>query len=141
MSTQNNSVTVTIMSPTGAQMEAINKILGTNGDSTTTATVKTRKAPPTTVSDDEDEDFGTKKMTKKNLKNTTEEDDDESEDKESEITFEEVKEVLNEYGEDHPDEARAILMGFNIKSTKELKTMPSKWELVWRKVKAKMKKH
>lgn len=102
----------------------------------------TRKKPAPTVDDEEDEDFGTKPLKAKDLEEDEDTDTDESdEDEEPTITFAEVRALLNKYGEKYPDQARAILAGFNIKSPKELSATQNEkyWGPIFRKVMAKMK--
>jgi hypothetical protein len=73
---------------------------------------------------------------------TGEESSEESdEDDEPAISFQDVRAALNKYGEKHPDQARAILSTFNIKSPKELSAKHNEkyWEPVYRKVMAKIK--
>jgi TATA-binding protein-associated factor Taf7 len=93
-----------------------------------------------------------KRKSKKVDADETEEDNDEDSEEESEgddeadetepsVSFQEVRAALNKYGEKHPDQARAILSTFNIKSPKELAAKQNEkyWEPVYRKVMAKIK--
>jgi len=156
------SISVTIPNPTAAQLAIINSLLDSD---TATLAKRTRKsAPEKTVSDDEDEDTGTGKETLKSLKKSLktlkdeaedeseESDDDAEEDEESDegededdvdtgdtITFAEVKAAIDRYGDRKPKDMAAVLAGFNVKSTRELKETPKKWEPVYRKVMAKIK--
>lgn len=99
----------------------------------------TRKKPAPTVDDEEDEDFGTEALEKEDLDESDEEDLDE--DEEPSVTFKEVRAALNKYGEKYPDQARAILAGFNIKSPKELSSTSNQkyWSPVYKKVMSKLK--
>jgi hypothetical protein len=91
-----------------------------------------------------------KKQSKKVDTEQTEETDDEEDEEGSEgddeadepsVSFQDVRAALNKYGEKHPDQARAILSTFNIKSPKELSAKHNEkyWEPVYRKVMAKIK--
>jgi hypothetical protein len=144
--TPSNAITVTLNNPTAGQLAALSDILnGVEQNRTSSEEAdkpKTRKnaRPPKTVSHEEDEEFGTEgALDEEDLEVSS--DDTESEDTEDEsVSWEDVTEALNTYGGKHPDEAKAILLGFNIKSTKELKAHKNKWEPVYRKVMAKLKK-
>lgn len=106
-----------------------------------TAGKKTKTTKPAkTVSDDEDEDFGTEEMGSADLDEETETDEDAEDEDEATLTFDEVKAAVNKYGNKNADQMRAILHGFNLKSTKELERNKKYWEPVYRKVMAKMKK-
>jgi hypothetical protein len=126
----------------GAQ-EFIKNLLGES-----VAEPKKRGRPAKTVSDDEEEDFGKKPLSKKDLsaddeeeeseEEETEESSDDEEEESDELTFGDITDAINEYGEKHVDEMKAILLSHNIKSTKELKLHPKKWEPVYRKVMTKL---
>lgn len=147
-----HSTSVTLHGITAEQFTAIQALLNgktaTDTDEDTDAVDMTelkKKAakktkPAKTVSEDEDEDFGEKEMMGEDLDEDADEDADEDEDEEEGLTFEEVKAAINKYGNKHPDQMKAILLGFNFKSTKELKEHKAKWEPVYRKVMAKLKK-
>jgi hypothetical protein len=93
--------------------------------------------PEPTVSEEEDESFGIRTLSEEDLVEEEIETDDEEH---SALTFDTVKDALNEYGHKHPDEARAILLGVGVKSSKELERTPKKWDAVYAKVMAKLPK-
>lgn len=118
-----------------------------------------KKAPAKTVSPDEDEDLGKDEIDEDDVADEEEdeadesedEDEDESEDeedsdeeeedeKEAGPSFDDVKKAMNRYGKTHPDQMKNILLGFNLKSTKELEKHPKKWEPVLRKTLGALKK-
>lgn len=104
-----------------------------------------RGKPAKTVSEDESEDFGKRALKKEDLHDDEEcealdEDESDDEDSDNEVPFSKVKAAINLYGEDHPDEMKAILLSFNFKSTKELEKQPKKYEAVYNKVMAQLKK-
>jgi hypothetical protein len=125
------------LSPDGILDEKTTKALSEDEKIASPVVKAKRGRPPlTTVSDEEDNEFGTKELSEEGL----EDDDETTDDSEEEtLTFEEVKEALNRYGNKHPSEAKGILLSFNLKSTKELKEVKTKWEPVYRKVMAKLK--
>lgn len=141
-----HTLSITLTGVTPAQVQAITKIMQEE-----TPATRTRKSKPeTTVSEEEDEDFGKKPLRAKDLDEDTDEDEsdesesndgDEDEDEEPAVTFAEVRAALNKYGEKHPDQARAILSGFNIKGPKELSAKHNQkyWAPVYAKVMAKIK--
>jgi len=134
------NISVTLSGITSAQLAAIENLLSEEAN----PPKKTKKAQPEpTVSEDEDEDFGKKAMTEEDLDEdeSDDEDEEEEEDDEPSVSFSDVRAALNKYGEKHPDQARAILSGFNIKNTKELAAKQNEkyWEPVYRKVMAKIK--
>lgn len=139
---------LTLHNLTGMQVQNILNVLTETGSLDIPVSKKAGKKskPENTVSDEEDEDFGKKILSKKDLEEDSKddaddsEDEEESEDDEDALTFEEVKAALNKYGNKKPEEAKAILLGFNIKSTKELEKHKNKWEPVYRKIQAKLKK-
>lgn len=147
---QQHSVSLTLSNPTAGQLAAINDILSTVEGSTNTEVTPTRRTrgrPAKTVSEEESESFGTKTLTARDLEEINEEInadieaeelDESEEEEESGVTFDQVKAVINKYGEKKPDEMRAILAGFNVKSTKQLADLPAKWEPVYNKVQAKL---
>lgn len=113
-----------------------------------------KSKPPKTVSDDEDEDFGKKPLKAKDLEDdeddvdtATDEDSDDEEDADEDaddnpqVTFKELRAAVNKYGEKKPDQMRAILLGFNMKSPKELSAKGAEryWDAVYAKVNAKLK--
>lgn len=150
MQNQQTGMTVTIHNPTPAQLEWLTKKFSSPQDTDEeTTTTKKRSRPAKTVSDDEDKEFATKgSMTDDDLSDDDapeqsedeETDEDEEEDETDGLSFDEVKSAINKYGEKHPDEMKAILLGFNIKTTKELKMVQKKWGPVYTKVMAKLKK-
>lgn len=103
--------------------------------------------PEKTVSEEEDADFGKKPLKAKDLEDDEAEEAEETEesneeaDEEPAITFADVRAALNKYGEKYPDQARAILLGFNIKNPKELSAQGNQkyFEPIYRKVMAKLK--
>lgn len=140
--TPTTTLNVTLTGVTPTQFEALTKLLSGETPS------KKKTTPQKTVSDDEDEDFGTKPLKAKNLEEDYESEEsdedseeDETEDEESSITFKDVRAAVNKYGEKHPDQMRAILLGFNMKSPKELSAKHNErhWEPLYRKVMAKIK--
>lgn len=154
-----NSITVTIPNPTPEQIQAIASILGTKvvGGYLTTDTGKTgeatlaglatsakkgasKKAPAKTVSEDEDEDFGKEELDEEDLADEDSDEDEESDDEEDEISFEDVRVAVNQFGGKNPEGATAILTSFGFKSVKELKGHKNKWEPIYRKVMAQIKK-
>ena|SRR5271166_4070175 len=155
MQVSNSAITITLNNPTAGQLAALTDILngveqnvGATEEAAKPKTRRGKKAPEKTVSDDEDEEFGIQgAVDEEDLEDSSDESDDtdtESEDEDDEeeqaaCSWEDVTDVLNTYGSKHPDEAKAILLGFNIKSTKELKAHKNKWEPVYRKVKSKLK--
>lgn len=108
-----------------------------------------KTTPETTVSDDEDEDFGTKTLKSKDLEDDeedlddeeVEEDDSDDEDDAPEVDFKTLRNAVNTYGEKKPDQMKAILLTFNMKSPKELSAKHNErhWDAVYLKVKAKLK--
>lgn len=120
------------------------------------APTRTRKKdePEDTVDEEEDEDFGKKTMKKKDLEEDEDEleasDDAEDEEEETDeddseegptVDFKTLRAAVNKYGEKAPDQMRAILAGFKIKSPKELSAVKNEkhWDGVYRKVMAKLK--
>jgi hypothetical protein len=95
-----------------------------------TKSKKSTKDTDADESEDEDEDT-----------DSDESEDESDEDDEPSVSFQDVRAALNKYGEKHPDQARAILSTFNIKSPKELAAKHNEkyWEPVYRKVMAKIK--
>lgn len=162
--TQSTSITVTIPNPTAGQLAALTDILNAveqNETSTENASKvkRGRGRPAKTVSEDEDEEFGTKPLGKKDLKNDEDEDEEteasesdededesndgneEEDDEEEGLSFDTVKAAINKYGEKKPDDMKAILASFGFKGTKQLsEAKPSKWQAVYDKVQAKLKK-
>lgn len=139
-----NSITFTVANPTAQQISAIASILdGTVFNAATKAPViaslaplatqgkKGGKAPTKTVSEDEDETYGTSAIEESEFDEVIDEDE---EDAEPTVSFDEVKAAINKYGQKNPKNMQLILAGFNIKSTKELKAAPSKWEVVLMKI-------
>jgi len=148
----NRAVTVTIPNPTAAQMIAIAELLEAGAQNETAAEeaskpAKKRGRPAKTVSDDEDEDFGKKELSEEDLdedegeESDEESDEDAEDDEEPSVTFAEVRGAINKYGEKHPDQMRAILLGFGLKGPKELSATKNQkhWEPIYRKVMAKLK--
>jgi hypothetical protein len=150
------AISVNVNNLTPAQFAAIHKILTvTDQESEDAAPVKRAKKskPAATVSDDEDEEFAKAPVRARELEEDEEvseddedetevaDDEDEDEDEEPSVTFAEVKAAINKYGEKHPDQMRAILLGFNIKGPKELAAKGNEkyWQPVYRKVMAKLK--
>lgn len=132
------SMSVILNNVSPEQFEAINKLLAVDTEETA---AKAKRAKPTnTVSEEEDEDFGTSAMDEDDL-TETEEDAVEEEEEPAGVTFAELKAAINKYGEKHPDQMRAILAGFNIKSPKELASTKNEkyWQPVYEKVMAKLK--
>lgn len=138
---QSASVTVTIANPTAGQMLALNDILGATVTPSAVATAKAGKKtkPAKTVSDEEEESFGTEAVEEEELEEEETEESEESEEEEDALSFDQVKEAINTYGNKKPEDMKAILLGFNMKSTKELEKHKTKWEPVYRKVMAKLK--
>ncbi len=129
MSTTQNAITVTINNPSKWQIDAIENLLaGTHVAQEDTPYAVNKKAakPAKTVSPDEDEEFGTSPLKEEDLE------------EEDTLTFDKVLDVVNEYGSSYPKEMKAILAGFGLKSTKELKTAKNKWAAVFKKVSAKL---
>jgi hypothetical protein len=134
------TLSVTINGITAVQFDAITKILDGSGEQKTTpaeTTTKTRKTktrttPENTVSEDEEESFAEKELDEDEL------DDD---DLETTVSFATLKRAINTYGEKNPDRMKAILLGFNMKTTKELEKHPSKWDAVYTKVMARLNKN
>lgn len=133
-----NTITVTIPNPTPAQLAALSAILDPRQEATNPpVTGRTRKSKPLpTVDEEESEDFGTKEMTEEELDETEHSEEEEEEDG---LTFDQVKAAINKYGEKNPDGMKAILLTFNVKTTKELSQHEKKWEPVYNKVMAKLK--
>lgn len=115
----------------------------TQSDEAEAPTKKTRgkKAKPeATVSEEEEEEFGTKgALDEEELEEEEESEEEESEEEESGLDWDELKAAINKYGEKKPEDMKAILLGFNMKSTKELEKHKNKWEPVYRKVMVKLK--
>lgn len=152
---------ITVGGLNSKQFEAIRTILaGEKAEDEKPA--KSKKAPVKTVSPDEDEDLGKEAVDEDEVEDdededeadeSEDEDEDESEDEDSDSddeeeedekqagpSFDEVKKVINRYGKTHPDQMKNILLGFNLKSTKELEKHPKKWEPVLRKTLGALKK-
>lgn len=149
---QSHSVTVTLNNPTQGQLLALNDILhaadAANAEKPAKVTKGKAGKPKASVSPDEEEDFGTKAVDEEELEEESEDSDDAEEDEDAEesdeeeddaLTFDEVKAALNKYGNKNPDGAKAILLGFNIKTTAELQKHKTKWEPVYRKLMARIK--
>jgi hypothetical protein len=127
-------------------------------------TTRSRKSKPeATVDEEEDEDFGKKTLKKKDLDEDEDEADDADEEEEEleasdddedeaeeedtdedagpEVDLKQLKAAVNKLGEKQPDVMRAILMGFKIKSPKDLQLTKNEkhWDGVYRKVMAKIK--
>lgn len=150
-----NSITVTIPNPTSIQVAGIAAVLagvgvpsietiGTTSDSLSGITKAKRgvsKKPGKTVSPDEDEDFAKEALEAEDLEDDADEEEEEEsdEDEDEGLDFSEVKDAIDRYGAKNPDAMKAILSGFNLKGTKELKNTKGKWEPVYRKVMAKLK--
>lgn len=148
MGNQQTAMTVTIHNPTAAQLEWLAKKFTWSGETTEETPVKTKKTKPLktaaedTESEMDEDDLSSDDAPEDELSEEDEmqKDADDEDDDTDGLSFDEVKAALNKYGVKHPDEAKAILLGFNIKSTKELKNHQKKWEPVYRKVMAKLKK-
>lgn len=145
------NISVTVQNPTTAQWRVLATLLTeggterTDGDeheaSEETPVRARRGRPAKTVSPDEDEDFGTSEISAKDLREEAEEEEETDEDEDSEeLDWATLKAAVNEYGEKNVDGMKAILASFNLKSTKELKNSENKWEPVYRKVMAKLKR-
>lgn len=65
------------------------------------------------------------------------EDEEESEEEdEPKVTFLQVKKLVDLHGEKQPKKMKALLAGFKLKSTAELKAAKKKWPAVMKKIKA-----
>lgn len=138
---ENNSITVTLHNPSPEHRRALLALLDARLETTTeeTITPKKRGRPAKTVSDDEEESFGTKEIEKEELEDDEDGEEEESEEEESALDWDDVKAAVNKYGAKSEEGMRSILLGFNIKTTKELQKHPKKWEAVYRKVNSKLK--
>lgn len=144
-----NSITLTIPNLTPSQVNAITEILAGKvaaplADITKAKRGVSKKAPLKTVSPDEDPDFGAEALEEDDIEVEAadvdeDEEADEDEDEDDGITFDQVRAVINKYGDKKPDAMKAILTGFNLKGTKELERTKSKWQPVYDKVSAKLK--
>lgn len=151
--TAHASITVTIPNPTAGQLSALTDLMNgveqnkTASDAANQKKTSKRTTPEDTVDEEEEETFGNKKLTKKELaekdEDETDEETDETEEETDEdedgLTFDQLTAAINKYGNKKPDEMKAILLGFNLKSTKELKQHKNKWAPVYTKVLAKLK--
>lgn len=132
---------LTVNNITATQFAAITKLLDT---------------PEPTVSPDESEDFGTTALTADDVQPTkkaktrkakaevveeeTEEETEESDenfDEEgesgvtTELTFSEIKRVINAYGNQFPELMRGIITRAGAKNTKDLESKPNLWKEIY----------
>lgn len=140
MTTNVNSISVTIPNPTSAQVLALAEIMAATEE---TATPKRKRAakPADTDTADDEEEVETAADTDEEESDEEEEseEDDEEESDDEQLTFDDVTKALNKYGNKNPKGAKALLLSFGIKSTKELEKSEKKWEPVYRKLMAKIK--
>lgn len=103
-----------------------------------TAATKTKKKAKATDEEDEtqDDEEETTEEDEDEEETEEEESEEESEDDEEEesVSFADVKRAIDKHGDKKPKEMKALLSGFNIKSTAELKTNKKKWGPVLKKI-------
>lgn len=137
------TVTLTLPNLTHAQAAQVLALLGDNEPSATETFTKTRRSkrpqPEPTVTDEDEEEIEAASDEEEEEETDTDEESDESDDEDSVLSFSTLKDAINKYGAKQPEKMKALLLSFNLKSTKELQTTPKKWEAVYRKVQAALK--